>query len=328
MDNNKVSRDLIDPDELLDSLRSGVIITIENTFMEARIFYFSGTGNSLIAAKKIAEGIEGTLEPIVKYQKENFVRVDENVIGIVFPVYLAQICGIPEIVIDFFSKLEFCEHKYYFVVCTYGGYAIPNAFPTIKRCIKIAKSYHGKIDGRFYVRFPMNNMDYDHIPVPIERETTKILAEAEKKLELIIRRIKNKKKGNIISQHITNFTFGRLLSLAKSPIMKSMTKYAYEPEHSHLTYHQLVHLSDKSITYYDNKCIGCGICERVCPVNNIKIENEKPIWLHKCEMCFACDEWCPQKAIHHWGKIIGLDYHHPSVQAKDIMKQKNYNPMV
>jgi NAD-dependent dihydropyrimidine dehydrogenase PreA subunit/flavodoxin len=292
--------------------------------MKAKIFYFSGTGNSLIAGKKIAEGIEGTLEPIVKYQKENLVKVDEDIIGIVFPVYLAQISGIPEIVREFFSKLEFHAHKYYFVVCTYGGYAWPNAFPAIKRCVEISKSYKGKIDGRFYVRFPMNNLDYDHIPIPIERDTSIILAEAEKKIESIIRMIKNRKKGNIFSQYIINFTFGRFLSLAKTPIMKSMRKYAYEPEYSNLTYHQLVPLSDKSITFYEDKCTGCGICERVCPVNNIKIENEKPIWLHTCQMCFACDEWCPQKAIHHWGKIIGLDYHHPSVKAKDMMKQKNY----
>ena len=146
--------------------------------MGPRIFYFSGTGNSLFAAKMIAEKIGGHIDPIVKYKEQQSVPVKEDIIGIVFPVYLAQIYGIPEIVKHFLEKLEYNKNKYYFVVCTYGGYAYPNAFPTLNNCNKLVRSCGGNISGRFYVRFPMNNLDYDHITVPIERDTNVILDKA------------------------------------------------------------------------------------------------------------------------------------------------------
>lgn len=290
--------------------------------MGPRIFYFSGTGNSLFAAKMIAEKIGGHIDPIVKYKEQQSVPVKEDIIGIIFPVYLAQIYGIPEIVKHFLEKLEYNKNKYYFVVCTYGGYAYPNAFPTLNNCNKLVRSYGGNIRGRFYVRFPMNNLDYDHIPVPIERDTNIILDKAYIKIGIIVDSILKKKKGNIVSQNIFNFTLGRLFSIAKKPIMNTMRQYAKVDYDSELTYHQLVHLSDNSIFFNKEKCNGCGICEKVCPVNNIQVENGTPNWKHNCEMCFACDEWCPQKAIHHWGKLEGKNYHHPMVGIKDITSQK------
>lgn len=46
-----------------------------------------------------------------------------------------------------------------------------------------------------------------------------------------------------------------------------------------------------------DKCNSCGMCAKVCPVNNIEIIEGKPKWQHKCEQCFACLQWCPQEAI-------------------------------
>ncbi|MDR2194165.1 MAG: 4Fe-4S binding protein [Treponema sp.] len=47
---------------------------------------------------------------------------------------------------------------------------------------------------------------------------------------------------------------------------------------------------DKKFTV-NNNCTGCGICEKVCPVDNIEILNNKPQYKHHCEqqdfLCFA-----------------------------------------
>jgi MinD superfamily P-loop ATPase len=86
-----------------------------------------------------------------------------------------------------------------------------------------------------------------------------------------------------------------------------------------LNYFELIPLTDKSIIV-DEKCISCGTCAKVCPVNNIKIIDEKPQFQHRCEMCFACDEWCPSTAIHHWGRSEGVKYHHPEVKTSDMIK--------
>lgn len=290
--------------------------------MKAKVYYFTGTGNSLVAARKVADVIGACLEPIAKYKNEESVKVSEDVVGVVFPVYLALLYGVPEIVRDFLNKMDYNRTTYLFILCTYGGYAVPNAFPTIKHCADISKSKGGKINGRFYVRFPMNNLDYDHIPVPIERDSTIILTKAEKRLSNIITQIKEKKPGNIFTQLIANFTIGQLLKIAKKPLLEYMRYFAKEDKNSNLTYHELLHLTDRSIEFDENRCNSCGLCQQVCPVNNIKLVDGKPTWLHKCELCFACDEWCKKNAIHHWSKTIGKNYHHPSVTVKDIMAQK------
>ncbi|MBB2183251.1 4Fe-4S binding protein [Lachnospiraceae bacterium MD1] len=43
--------------------------------------------------------------------------------------------------------------------------------------------------------------------------------------------------------------------------------------------------------------MGCRICEKACPLNNISMVNKKPIWGENCTHCMACISKCPKKAI-------------------------------
>ena len=71
--------------------------------------------------------------------------------------------------------------------------------------------------------------------------------------------------------------------------------------------------------FSDEKCNGCGICSKVCPVNNIEIIKAKPVWMHRCEQCMACLQWCPQEAIQYGKNTTGRTrYRHPSVKLEDI----------
>ena len=70
----------------------------------------------------------------------------------------------------------------------------------------------------------------------------------------------------------------------------------------------------------DGKCTGCGLCAKVCPVQNIKIENQRPCWRHGCEQCLACIHWCPCEAIEYGKNTIGRTrYRNPNVKVEDIM---------
>jgi ferredoxin len=68
-------------------------------------------------------------------------------------------------------------------------------------------------------------------------------------------------------------------------------------------------------------CTGCGICVKVCPVQNIEMVNGKPQWLHHCENCTACFHWCPTQAI--FGEMVGYEKHiEPlGITLKDMLEQ-------
>lgn len=53
-----------------------------------KIFYFTGTGNSLWIARKIADSFSADLVSVSDYNGE---EVSDDVIGFVFPVYMGDV---------------------------------------------------------------------------------------------------------------------------------------------------------------------------------------------------------------------------------------------
>lgn len=54
-----------------------------------------------------------------------------------------------------------------------------------------------------------------------------------------------------------------------------------------------------------NTCIGCGQCVKRCPMNNISIKDNKPVWKSCCTHCMACICYCPLEAIEYGKKSVG-----------------------
>ena len=48
-----------------------------------------------------------------------------------------------------------------------------------------------------------------------------------------------------------------------------------------------------------DKCIGCGRCKNICPMNNITLVNKRPQWGENCANCLACYHICPKRCIEY-----------------------------
>ena len=48
----------------------------------------------------------------------------------------------------------------------------------------------------------------------------------------------------------------------------------------------------------------CGKCEKLCPMNNIKIVDNKVVQNNQCTMCYRCINNCPKQAMTLLGKNV------------------------
>ena len=48
-----------------------------------------------------------------------------------------------------------------------------------------------------------------------------------------------------------------------------------------------------------DECIGCGRCAKECPLHNIRIGDQHPVWQGNCTHCMSCYHHCPKNAIHY-----------------------------
>lgn len=70
-----------------------------------------------------------------------------------------------------------------------------------------------------------------------------------------------------------------------------------------------------------DKCVGCGLCAKLCPMHNISVLEEKAISSDKCTMCYRCINKCPKQAI----TLLGKKVFEQSVIEKYVTTAKHTN---
>ncbi|NVM46816.1 MAG: 4Fe-4S binding protein [Candidatus Lokiarchaeota archaeon] len=263
--------------------------------MKTTIYYFTGTGNSLKLAKDLSEKLnESELVPIAKvWEDDHHASSSENV-GLVFPLYYA---GLPKIVYDFLTKIDLAKSNYFFTVVTYAGDI--NTTPLLQ-IETILNSKSKTLSAGYYVLMPNNYiLGYD---IHSEERQKEYFEKANKIISEI---------GKAVEKNDVN--------LDKDIFKKRRIK----SEKFNKNFRDTVYESDKSF-YAEESCTSCGICANVCPVNNIALIEDKPQWKHKCQQCLACINFCPEKCIQFGDKTVKTQrYHHPEIEVKDLINQKN-----
>ena len=272
--------------------------------MKHVIYYFSGTGNTLFVARDIAKELGAPLIPIASLINDPVVDVDSEVTGIVYPVYYGEL---PVIVREFAGKMANLEGKYIFAVCTFGG----SAGDSLRSLRKIIRSRGGELPATYGVHMPQNAFyKFWEKHEPLYRNWRK------KKLNTVISNIKARKRGDFFTNVIFDIIFKGIQAYMRPKYKQSFIKLSgASPD---LSVEELIRLNDTSFSVTD-ECTGCGICAKVCPVNNIIMVENRPTWQHRCENCIACYNFCPEKAIRNGITSEGYYYRHPDIKVRDMM---------
>lgn len=53
-----------------------------------------------------------------------------------------------------------------------------------------------------------------------------------------------------------------------------------------------------------DKCIGCGKCVSLCPMDNMELRSGKAVQGGRCTMYYRCVNHCPGQAITLLGKKL------------------------
>lgn len=226
-------------------------------------------------------------EPMRAGAGEARIRIDDDLVGFFFPVYMHSL---PGIVADFASRLDFGGRPYAFAVATHnGGPGTANG-----RLGDILAKSGIELSAGFELLMPGSSVILKDFTNPPE-ERNRRLAEAEASLESIAeavraRRMRPARRREAIGKR------------AEAAVTAAAMRLYRLPRHFR----------------GDENCVKCGACARVCPRANVSV-GAGVSWGDDCERCLACFHWCPKKAIQIDAYTSGsLRYHHPLIGLEEI----------
>ena len=238
--------------------------------------YLSGTGNTRHIVNRLLDelGNKGTVRPIESEDVKSAFDSDELILA-----YPTMFSNIPYLVRDFINKNQNeWKGKKVFLITTMGLFAGDGT----GCAARLLKKHGAVITGGIQIIMPDSISDCKALKKSAEQNKA-IVNKAEQRITEIAKQMR---AGNYPQEGLSFWAhmaglFGQRLWF----------------------YNKAMSYTDK-VKINPDKCIGCGICAKGCPTQNIKLENGKAAADNRCTMCYRCINNCPKQAITLLGKIV------------------------
>lgn len=232
--------------------------------------YFSGTGNTKHCVERFLHGIasEAELFALENPRAAEAVKTADEIV-FAYPMYYSNL---PKIVRDFIlENAELWRDKRIFIIATMGLFSGDGT----GCAARLFKKFGASVTGGLHLTMPDCIGDVKLLKKPLDKNR-RLIKKADEKIDTAVASIKRGKytrNGLGIFAHIAGLFGQRLYFGGKTK------KYFAD------------------IKSDGKKCVGCGICVGICPMQNIKIEDGKAEFNGKCTMCYRCFSNCPKQAI-------------------------------
>lgn len=234
------------------------------------LYFFSGTGNTLLAARAVAEGLRtgGKSVRLLRLEKGLSAPAGDTALGIA--VTTACFSTYP-FAWEALEQLPTGDGQSAFALSTMGGFSGGLRSPLRK--LLDGKGYR----TLGYAEFVMPS-NYANKSIPLEENRIKI-GKCQEQARIFARALLEGRaewrSGGLFSP------FFNWLARKKAPWKMMKRSFPLEVD--------------------KDRCIQCGKCARLCPAKNIVME-EYPRFLDHCVVCQRCVAFCPPAAIGVRGK--------------------------
>ncbi len=239
--------------------------------------YFSGTGNSKYAVELFCKEYDNEAGVYSIEDTEALTAAGEAEL-IIF-AYPVQFSTVPKILRDYITDHnELWMNKKVFVIATMGLFS-GDGSGSLGRLLQ---SCGAKVIGGLHLKMPDSIADEKALKRPLEKNK-ELVKRAEQKIKESVKRLK---AGDPTQEGI-----GSMYRLA-----------GFFGQRAYFG-HKTSEYSSK-LKVDTDKCIGCGKCEKLCPMKNITIKDQKAVSSDRCTMCYRCINKCPGQALTLLGKSV------------------------
>ena len=238
--------------------------------------YLSGTGNTKHCVERLLTLTDGAANMVRAEASSAVDRI--RAAYTVLLAYPTQFSNVPFMVRDFIRRHSgIWQNKRVFCMTTMGIFSGDGAGCAAREL----KKHRAEVIGGLHIRMPDAVCDCKMLK-KTPGQNLEIIRNADRRIDEAAADIKRgvyPQDGLSVISHVAGLLGQRLWFRSKTAGYSKALKVS-------------------------SACVGCGLCEKLCPMGNISVRDGRAVSAGRCAMCYRCISSCPHKALTLLGREV------------------------